>query len=542
MKLGVFMTFKENVNAIKDGNTALGLELGSTRIKACLINRDFEVIASSDFVWENKLVGKIWTYDLEDVHFGLRECYKGLADSVKDKFGLELETVGSIGISGMMHGYLPFDENKKQLAAFRTWRNTITAEAAEILSDRFDFNVPQRWSVAHLYQSILNGEEHVERIKYLSTLSGYIHWRLTGEFVLGIGEASGMFPIDSKSLDYDAEMIKSFDELIKDKGLDFSIKEILPKVLTAGENAGSLTKEGALFLDPKGILKPGIVFAAPEGDMQTGMVATNSVKLKTGNVSAGTSDSVMVVLDKKLKRHKEIDMISTPAGLDVAMVHCNNCTSDINAWIGLFKEFADEFGMEVDKNRLYTQLFNKALEGDADCGGLMSYNYYSGEPILDLDEGRLIFMRMPDARFNLANFMRTHLMSAIASLKVGMDILTVEEKVKIDKLNAHGGYFKTADVGQRILAAAADVPIDIMSTAGEGGPFGMALLASYIVWNKEKDELGDYLEKQVFKNVKVKRTEPIKSEADAFNRFTRQYKKSLIVERKAVESTKDGRW
>ncbi|MBR7190142.1 MAG: FGGY-family carbohydrate kinase, partial [Oscillospiraceae bacterium] len=477
--------------------TVLGLELGSTRIKAVLIDERHIPIASGDYEWENRLVNGIWTYSMEDIHTGIRSCFAGLKADVKSKFGVELTTVGAIGVSAMMHGYLPFDKNGKQLAEFRTWRNTITGPAAEKLTELFGFNIPQRWSIAHLYQAILNGEEHVKDIDSLTTLAGYIHRKLTGEKVMGVGEASGMFPIDSEKLDYDEDMIGKFNALT---GMD--LRAVLPKVLPAGANAGRLTEEGALFLDPTGMLRPGIPVAPCEGDAGTGMAATNSVRVRTGNVSAGTSDFAMIVTDKPLGVHREIDMVTTPDGLPVAMVHCNNCTSDINAWVNLFSEFCVMMGVEIDRGELFTRLFRAALEGEGDCGGLLSYNYFSGEGVTDFDEGRPVFLRRPDANFTLPNFMRVHLLSALATLKIGLDILTGEEKVVIDRLCGHGGFFKTPEVGQRMLSAAVHAPVTVTETAGEGGPYGMALLAAYMLWRDEGESLPDYLDSKVFAGAK----------------------------------------
>ncbi len=511
--------------------TALGIELGSTRIKAVLIDEAFVPVASGEYEWENQLVNGVWTYSMDAVHTGLQTCFANLRADVKAKFGVELTTVGAIGVSAMMHGYLPFDRDGKQLAEFRTWRNTITGEAAEKLTALFGFNIPQRWSIAHLYQAILNGEEHVKDIAFLTTLAGYIHWRLTGEKNMGVGEASGMFPIDSARLDYDEGMLRKFEALT---GVD--LRAILPRVLPAGERAGALTEAGARFLDPTGTLRPGIPVAPCEGDAGTGMVATNSVRVRTGNVSAGTSDFAMIVTDKSLGVHREIDMVTTPDGLPVAMVHCNNCTSDINAWIGLFSEFCELMGTEASKGELFTKLFRKALEGDADCGGLLSYNYFSGEGVTDLDEGRPVFIRTPDARFTLANFMRTHLLSALATLKIGLDILTRTEQVAIDKLYGHGGFFKTPEVGQRMLSAAVGAPVSVMETAGEGGPYGMALLAAYMLWREAGESLPDYLDGKVFAAAKASSLTADETEVAGFNRFLERYKAALPVERAAVES------
>ena len=425
-------------------NTALGIELGSTRIKAVLIDENHIPVASGAHEWENQLADGIWTYSMEAVTTGVQDCYAKLKQDVLEKYGITLTEVGAIGISGMMHGYLPFDKDGNQLAAFRTWRNTITGEAAAKLSQVLNFNIPQRWSIAHLYQAILNKEPHVQHIAYLTTLAGFLHVILTGEKVMGIGEASGMFPIDSDTLDYNQEMVEAFDAI---SGMPWKLRDILPKVLCAGDDAGVLTERGARFLDPAGDLTPGIPVAPCEGDAGTGMVATNSVRERTGNVSAGTSDFAMIVTDHPLGVHREIDMVTTPAGAPVAMVHCNNCTSDINAWVNLLSEFAQLIGAPQDKGTLFTKLFRKALEGDADCGGLVSYNYFSGEGVTDLDEGRPLFARTPNASFTLANFMRTHILSALATLKIGLDILTQQEKVELTKLYAHGGFFKTPGSG-----------------------------------------------------------------------------------------------
>ncbi len=510
--------------------TALGIEFGSTRIKAVLIDEKNIPIASGDYEWENQLKDGIWTYSMDKIHEGLQTCFAALKADVKEKFAEELTTVGAIGISGMMHGYLPFDKEGNQLSEFRTWRNTITGQAAEKLTALFDFNIPQRWSIAHLYQAMLNGEEHVGKIDYLTTLAGYIHWRLTGVKAMGIGEASGMFPIDSEKLDYHEEMIQKFRDLT---GTD--LRRILPKVLSAGEDAGTLTEEGALLLDPTGTLKAGIPVCPCEGDAGTGMTATNSVRVRTGNVSAGTSDFAMIVTEGPLGVHREIDMVTTPDGSPVAMVHCNNCTSDINAWVNLFSEFCDLMDIKVSKGELFTRLFRIALKGETDCGGLLSYNYFSGEGVTDLDEGRPIFVRTPNAHFTLANFMRMHLLSALATLKIGMDILTGTEKVAIDKLYGHGGFFKTPEVGQRMLSAAVSSPVSVMETAGEGGPYGMALLAGYSIWKEAGESLPDYLDRKVFKDAKSVTLMAEDEEIAGFNRFLETYKKALPVEITALE-------
>ena len=513
-------------------NTALGIELGSTRIKAVLIDENHIPIASGSHEWENQLVDGIWTYSMEAVTAGIQDCYGDLKRDVKEKYGITLTEVGAIGVSAMMHGYLPFDKDGNQLAEFRTWRNTITGEAAAKLSQALNFNIPQRWSIAHLYQAILNQEPHVSRIDYLTTLAGYIHLRLTGQKVMGIGEASGMFPIDSDTLDYNQEMIEKFDAM---SGMPWKLREILPKVLCAGEQAGVLTESGARFLDPAGDLTPGIPVAPCEGDAGTGMVATNSVRERTGNVSAGTSDFAMIVTDHPLGVHREIDMVTTPAGAPVAMVHCNNCTSDINAWVNLLSEFAQLIGAPQDKGTLFTKLFRKALEGDPDCGGLVSYNYFSGEGVTDLDEGRPLFARTPNASFTLANFMRTHILSALATLKIGLDILTDEEQVQVDKLYGHGGFFKTPEVGQRMLSAAIGAPVSCMETAGEGGPYGMALLAAYMLRKEDGETLADYLDSRVFAGAASTTLMAEKTDIDGFNRFLTRYKKAFPAEKAAVE-------
>ncbi len=510
--------------------TALGIELGSTRIKAVLIDENHVPAASGAYEWENQLVDGVWTYSLDAVHEGLRACYASLVRDVREKLGTELTTVGAIGVSGMMHGYLPFDREGRQLAPFRTWRNTITGEAAEKLTALFGFNIPQRWSIAHLYQAILNGEEHVRRLDYLTTLAGYVHWRLTGERVAGVGEASGMFPIDSETCDYDAGMVGRFNALTC-----MDLRAVLPCVLRAGERAGVLTEAGARFLDPSGVLRPGIPLAPCEGDAGTGMAATNSVRVRTGNVSAGTSDFAMVVVERPLGVHREIDMVTTPDGAPVAMVHCNNCTSDINAWAGLFGEFAALLGVEPDRGALFELLFRKALEGEKDCGGLLSYNYYSGEGVTDLDAGRPLFARTPDARLTLANFMRAHLLSALATLKIGMDILTGVERVKIDRLYGHGGFFKTPEVGQRMLSAAVNAPVSVMETAGEGGPYGMALLAAYMLRREAGETLADYLDDRVFAGAHSSTVTASDEDAAGFAAFLETYKRALPLERLATE-------
>lgn len=528
---------KETVKAaLEAGKTFLGIEFGSTRIKAVLVDETHETVAMGTYDWENRLEGNIWTYSLEDIWKGLQGCYRSLAEDVKEKYDTVLTGFGAIGFSGMMHGYMAFNEAGELLVPFRTWRNTITEEACSRLTPLFGFNIPQRWSIAHLYQAILNGEEHVKDVTYFTTLAGYIHWKLTGEKVLGVGEASGMFPIDSSACDFNRKMIGQFDELIADKNFAWKLEDILPRVLSAGEKAGVLTEEGAKLLDPTGALKAGIPMCPPEGDAGTGMVATNSVAVRTGNVSAGTSVFAMVVLEEELSKvHEEIDMVTTPDGSPVAMVHCNNCTSDLNAWVNLFAEFAESFGVKADKNELFGTLYRKALEGDADCGGLLSYNYFSGEPITGFDEGRPLFVRTPDSRFTLANFMRTHLYSSLATLKIGLDILLKEEHVAVDSIMGHGGLFKTPVVGQKIMAAAMNAPVTVMDTASEGGAWGIAVLAAYMMEKEDGESLTDYLKNKIFAGQTGSRIEPSAEDAEGFDVFIRRYSDCLPSEKAAVE-------
>ena len=523
--------------AIKNGNTALGIEFGSTRIKAVLIDAQNQPIASGSHDWENHLKNNIWTYPLEEVWSGLQDCYANLKKEVKEKYGVTITTFGAMGFSAMMHGYLAFDEKDEQLAEFRTWRNTITEQASEELSKVFQFHIPQRWSIAHLYQAILNGEEHVKDVRFFTTLAGYIHWQLTGEKAIGIGDAAGMFPIDSATKDWDVNMIGQFDQLVEAKAFPWKLEELLPKVLVAGDEAGVLTEAGAKLLDTEGDLQAGIPVCPPEGDAGTGMAATNSVAVRTGNVSAGTSVFAMAVLENPLsKPYDEIDMVTTPAGDPVAMVHCNNCTSDLNAWVNLLKECVEAFGVKVDMNTLFGTLYNKALEGDADCGGLLAYNYFSGEHITGFEAGRPMFVRKPESKFNLANFMRVHLSTSLGALKTGMDILTKQEHVELDKMLGHGGLFKTKGVGQRILAAAIDTPVYVMETAGEGGAWGIALLASYMLNKEEGESLTSYLAQKVFGGEEGEHMDPVASDVEGFEAFMQNYKKGLAIERAAVES------
>lgn len=526
-------------DAILNGETSLGIELGSTRIKAVLVDGSYKAIAVGNFDWENQLHDGIWTYPLDLVWKGLQGSYASLKEDVKAKYGVELTKVGSIGISAMMHGYLVFDKDGKQLVPFRTWRNTITGEASRELTELFQYNIPQRWSIAHLYQAMLKGEEHVPEIDFMTTLAGYIHWQLTGEKTLGVGEASGMFPIDTATKQFHAEMLDKFQEKVADKGYGWKIRAILPKVQNAGENAGVLTEAGAKLLDPTGVLESGIPMCPPEGDAGTGMVATNSVAQRTGNVSAGTSVFAMIVLEHELKKvHPEIDLVTTPDGSLVGMVHCNNCTSDLNAWVGLFKEFAESFGMKVDMNELFGTLYRKALEADKDCGGLLAYNYFSGEHLTGFEEGRPLFVRTPEAKFNLANFMRVHLYTALGALKTGLDILFKEEGVEADEVMGHGGLFKTKGVGQSIMAAAMDVPVTVMETAGEGGAWGIALLAAYMREKKDGESLGTYLNNRVFAGEKGETLAPDPEDVKGFDAFLARYTEGLAIEHAAVDHLK----
>lgn len=524
---------------IRQGKAVLGIELGSTRIKAVLIDEENRPIAQGSHEWENQLVDNLWTYGIDAIWFGVQDCYRDLRAQVLEKYDEEIEELAAIGVSAMMHGYMPFDKEGKILTPFRTWRNTNTGEAAAKLSELFEYNIPLRWSISHLYQAILNKEEHVAEIDFLTTLAGYIHWQLTGEKVLGIGDASGMLPVDPDKKNYSSRMIDQFNELVKPYDFPWKLENILPKCLMAGENAGALTEEGAHRLDISGKLKSGIPVCPPEGDAGTGMVATNAVKQRTGNVSAGTSSFSMIVVEKELSRPYEmIDMVMTPDGSLVAMVHCNNCTSDLNAWVGIFKEFQELMGMPVDINDLYCKLYNHALTGEADCGGLLSYNYFSGEPVTGLSEGRPLFVRSVGDKFSLANLMRAHLFGSVAVLKIGNDVLFNDEKVKIDRITGHGGLFKTKGVGQRVLAAALNSPISVMETAGEGGAWGMALLASYLVNNSDERSLPDYLDTVVFGGNVGNSITPTEEEVEGFNKYIRRYMDCLPVEQEAVNCKK----
>ena len=523
-------------STIEAGKAILGIELGSTRIKAVLIDQENKPIAQGSHTWENQLVDGLWTYSIEAIWSGLQDCYADLRTNVKNAYDIEIETLAAIGVSAMMHGYMPFNKKEEILVPFRTWRNTNTGRAAAALSELFVYNIPLRWSISHLYQAILDNEAHVNKIDFLTTLAGYVHWQITGEKVLGIGDASGMLPIDPTTNNYSVEMVAKFDKLIAPKEYNWKLEDILPKVLSAGENAGVLTSEGSKKLDASGHLKAGIPVCPPEGDAGTGMVATNAVKQRTGNVSAGTSSFSMIVLEKDLsKPYEMIDMVTTPDGSLVAMVHCNNCTSDLNAWVNLFKEYQELLGIPVNMDEIYSKLYNIALTGDTDCGGLLSYNYISGEPVTGFADGRPLFVRSANDKFNLANFMRTHWYASVGVLKIGNDILFNEEKIKVDRITGHGGLFRTKGVGQRILAAAINSPISVMETAGEGGAWGIALLGSYLVNNGKKQSLADFLDDSVFVGDAGIEVSPTPEDVAGFNTYIENYKAGLPIEEAAVK-------
>nr|WP_317402533.1 FGGY-family carbohydrate kinase [uncultured Gemmiger sp.] len=513
----------------------LGIEFGSTRIKAVLVGPDHAPLAQGDFTWENKLENGLWTYDDPAIWAGLQAAYAALAADVRARYGAELTTVGCIGISAMMHGYLAFDEAGQLLVPFRTWRNTNTGRAADALTAAFGFNIPQRWSVAHLYQAMLDREEHLSRLRFFTTLSGYVHWRLTGRKVLGVGDASGMFPIDSRTGQYDKALLEQFHRMAAGQGYPVDLTALLPAVLSAGEPAGTLTPAGAALLDPTGTLQPGVPFCPPEGDAGTGMAATNSVAPRTGNVSAGTSIFAMVVLERPLSKvYPEIDLVTTPDGAPVAMVHCNNCTSDINAWVDLLAEAAALCGARVEKGKFFTALFEQSLQGAADAGGIVPVNYYSGEGVTHFDAGCPLLLRRPDSRFNLADFMRGQIYSAMATLAIGLDILR-KEQVAVDSLTGHGGLFKTPGVAQRYLAAAAGAPVTVMRTAGEGGPYGMALLAAYALHRAPGETLAQYLADRVFAGTQASTLSPDPADEAGFGAFLARYRQALGAERAALD-------
>ena len=524
-----------SIEQIQNGKAILGIEFGSTRIKSVLINSNHEVIASGSHEWENGYVDGIWTYSEEAILSGLQSSYADLKKDVFTRYQIKLTKIAGLGISAMMHGYLPFDSGMNLLVPFRTWRNTITGQAAEELTNLFSFNMPQRWSLSHLYQAILNDESHVKDITFLTTLAGWIHYLLTGEKVLGVGDASGMMPIDSDTCTYDASMVSAFDKLIADRKFPWKLADILPRVLVAGENAGYLTEKGAALLDPEGDLEPGCPLCPPEGDAGTGMAATNSVRARTGNVSAGTSIFSMIVLEKPMSKvYPEIDIVTTPAGKQVGMVHCNSCTSDINAWVSLFREFADLMGLKTDAGETFTKLFKKSLEADRDCGGLVNFNYLAGEPVTGLTEGRPMFLRLPDASMNLANFMRAQIYASMETLKYGMEIMN-REKVAIDCVYGHGGLFKTEGVGQNYLAAAIHAPVTVMETAGEGGAWGIALLADYLVYKNADETLEDYLQNRVFAGMKQMTVAPDPADEEGFNRYMDRFVSCIPAQKEAAE-------
>lgn len=521
--------------AIEAGDTALGIEFGSTRIKAVLLNREHQILAAGAYDWENQLVDGIWSYALEDIEKGMQECYLDLKRDIQKKYQVKPKRIGAMGVSAMQHGYMAFDKEDRLLVPFRTWRNTITERASRELTELFGFPIPQRWSIAHLYQAMLNHEEHVKEIDTLATLAVYVHWRLTGKRAAGLNEASGMFPVDSDTLKYDASMKDVFKKLVRKAGYRLDIEKVLPEIIPAGEVAGELTEAGAVILDPEGDLMPGIPFCPPEGDGATGMIATNSIRPGTGNLSAGTSAFAMLVLKKKLSKvHMEIDQVVTPEGYQVGMVHCNNCTSDLNSWVDIFREFSRLAGIELDYSRLYRILYQSALTGDVDCGDLMAYNHFSGEHILGITEGRPMLIRTPESKFTLGNFMRANLYSAIAAVKIGMDILLKEEHVQVEELIGHGGFFKTKEATQKIVADMLQVPVTVLGTAGEGGAWGMAVLASYMEYRKEQECLSDYLQNSVFTKQEGLTVYPDKSAAAEIERFIERYKKGVKLEEQVI--------
>ncbi|MCC4490104.1 FGGY-family carbohydrate kinase [Limosilactobacillus reuteri] len=533
------MNLRETATQVKNGQASLGIELGSTRIKAVLINPNFETISSGSYTWENQLKDGIWTYPLDQVWEGIQAAYAKIKADVQSKYHVSLDEISSIGVSAMMHGYLPFDKNNQLLVPFRTWRNNITEESADKLTDLFDFNIPQRWSIAHLYQAILNKEPHVKDIDFITTLAGYVHWKLSGEKVLGIGDASGVFPIDDQTLTYRQDFIDKFNSLPEVEQYPWQLKNILPAVLVAGCDAGHLTADGAKLLDPSGTLQAGSLMAPPEGDAGTGMVGTNSVRKRTGNISVGTSAFSMNVLDAPLKKlHRDIDIVTTPTGDPVAMVHINNCSSDINAWVGLFRDFANTIGAKIDTNTLYETLFDSTVHSDPDAGGLINYSYLSGENITKIQEGRPLFVRTPNSKMNLANFFLTQLYAAFAPLKIGMDILLNEEHVQTDVMVAQGGLFGTPVIGQQVLANALNIPITIMNTASEGGPWGMAVLAKYAE-TYGKESLADYLDEKVFKNPESMTLTPEPAGVKGYESFITRYQAGLPVEALAGDDIKE---
>lgn len=528
------MNVLEISEAIKNGQVSLGIELGSTRIKAVLVTSDFNTIASGSYLWENQFEDGVWTYSLDTVWTGIQASYTQLAATVQSKYHETIRQIDSIGISAMMHGYLAFSKEAQLLVPFRTWRNNITEPAADALTETFDFNIPQRWTVAHLYQSILNEEDHVKDLDFVTTLAGYVHWQLSGQKILGVGDASGVFPIDETTKEYRSDLLKKFNALPKVQAQPWQTEAILPKVQVAGTDAGSLTVEGAKRLDVSGNLKAGSLMAPPEGDAGTGMVGTNSVRERTGNISVGTSAFSMVVLDKPLQRvHRDIDIVTTPTGAPVAMVHTNNCSSDINAWVGLFQEFANRLGLNLKPDELYERLFLEATHADPDAGGLVNYSYLSGENITKIEAGRPLFVRTPNSNFNLPNFIQTQLYAAFAPLKIGMDILVEDEQIHTEAMIAQGGLFKTPVIGQQVLANALNLPITVMNTASEGGPWGMAVLAVYAKHHAKDQSLADFLDTKVFQDPESMTLSPEPKGVEGYQQFIQNYQAGLSVEASA---------
>lgn len=531
------MTQEEICKAIAEGNLVLGMELGSTRIKSVLLDSNRgKRIATGEFDWENRLEDGIWTYHLDEVEQGVQASFRDLAEKVKSCYGCEIKQLAAIGISGMMHGYLAFDRDGTLLAPFRTWRNTCTQEAASILSGKFQFNIPQRWSIAHLYQLMLDKEPHLSRLDFLTTLAGYVHWKLTGNRVLGIGDASGMFPVDGVTGSYQSEMVEQFNALVEQADYDWRLQEVLPKIMKAGEVAGQLTEDGAKWLDPTGKLQAGIPLCPPEGDADTGMVATNAVAEGRGNVSAGTSIFAMIVMQGNLKRYyPEIDVVSTPEGKPVAMVHCNNCTGDIDGWIYLLHEFSQKLGLELPVSKIYDAFYQKTLEGAGDCGGVMSYNFLSGEHLVKLDSGCPVLMRRPDSSFTFGNFARSLLYSSMATLKIGLDVLVQEEGVELQQLVGHGGLFKSPVAPQKMMAAMG-FPISVLETAGEGGAWGIAVLADYMVNGKMAAGLDEFMQEKYFSAMTLSTVEPDAEDVAGFAAYMESYRAGLPVEKAA------GKW
>ena len=525
---------------IESGKAIFGMELGSTRIKAVLTDPEGNVLAVGGYDWENSFIDGVWTYSLDEIHAGLKGCYASLRENVEKTYGITPKTYAAMGVSAMMHGYMPFDKEGKLLSRFQTWRNTNTQDAADALTELFDFNIPLRWTIAHVYQCMLDKEEHVRNYDFVTLLSSYVQYLLTGERVVGIDDASGMFPIDSEKLDFDETMVQKFDALAAEQGYTWKLRDIFPRVCVAGEHVGSLTEAGAALLDETGSLQPGIPFCPPEGDAGTGMVATNAVDKRTGNVSAGTSFFAMIVLEKRLSKvYREIDMVTTPDGSPVAMSHSNNGTTDLNTWVGLFHEFAGLLGVQADIGKTFETLYRHSLTGDADCGGMIAYNYDAGESMTGVNEGRPLFVRMPDSKDNLANFMKTHLYAALAVVKMGLDILKNED-VKIDRIMGHGGFFKTPEVGQRAMAAAVGAPVTVMDTASEGGAWGIALLANYTArrLNGATETLGEFLNNEIFAKLSGTTLAPTQEEIEGFEAFMENYRAGVAVEKAAVEAMK----